>query len=224
MRVLIVDDHAVTREGLRQFLLRRDPTTEVVEAASCAESVAAVTTQDFALVLLDLGLADAQGIEALSRLRDAAPGMSVVVFSGNDDPDTVAEVLELGARGFLSKGAPADEFRNALADVMDGLVRVPSGVIAAQARMVSPRAPEAFSSVMGRTIAALTPRQREVLDLIVAGLTNKLIGRALGISPETAKVHVSGVLRALGAPNRARVVVAAAAAGITFPHTGASRP
>jgi DNA-binding NarL/FixJ family response regulator len=218
MRVLIVDDHAVAREGLRQFLLARTPAPAVREAASCAEAIALATAEAFALALLDLGLSDARGVEALARLREAAPGLPVVVFSGTDDPDTVAEALELGARGFLSKGAAADAFRSGLGDVMDGVVRVPDGVIAAQARALAPRSPETFAATMGRTIGDLTPRQREVLDLIVAGLTNKLIGRSLGISPETAKVHVSGVLRALGVPNRARAVVAAAAAGIAFPH------
>ena len=223
MRILIVDDHAVTREGLRQFIDRHEAHPEVLEAATCAEALERATADAPSLALLDLGLPDATGLDALRRLREAAPQLPVVVFSASDDADSVREALALGARGFISKSADAAMFQQALTNVLDGIVHVPASAIAAEARAVTDASPAAFADQMRSTILALTPRQREVLDLLVDGLTNKHIGKALGISPETAKIHVSGVLKALRAPNRARAVVAAAAAGMRFPQGGASR-
>lgn len=218
MHILIVEDHAVTREGLRQFLIRHDHSASIEEAADCGEALGKIAVTDFSLVLLDLTLPDAQGMRALDRVREAAPGLPVVVFSGSDDHDTVTEALQRGARGFISKSADSDAFHQALKDAVSGRISVSETII----RAVSQGAGggiHAYRDRMRNAVGTLTPRQREVLDLIVDGLSNKLIARRLEISPETAKIHVSGVLRAFGVPSRPMAVVAAAAAGLLFPLT-----
>lgn len=224
MRILIVDDHAVTREGLRQFIARHEAHTDILEAGTCAEALRLAAAEAPSLALLDLGLPDARGMDGLARMREAAPQLPVVVFSASDDADSVRQALALGARGFITKSADAAMFQRALTDVLGGVVHVPDSAIAAEAREVAEASPAAFADQMRRIILALTPRQREVLDLLIDGMTNKHIGKELGISPETAKIHVSGVLKALHAPNRARAVVAAAAACMRFPQGRMARP
>ena len=218
MHILIVDDHAVTREGLRQFLIKHNRGISVDDAESCGAALVKIAATAYSLVLLDLALHDADGMRALDMVREAAPGLPVVVFSGSDDHDTVTEALQHGARGFISKSVDLDAFNQALTNAIRGQISVSEKVIRAASRE-SDSDTDAYRARMREAVNALTPRQHEVLSLIIDGLSNKLIARRLAISPETAKIHVSGVLRALGVPSRSLAVVAAAAAGLLFPFT-----
>ncbi|MBL8379690.1 MAG: response regulator transcription factor [Burkholderiales bacterium] len=217
MKVLIAEDHAIVREGLRRVVAERAPDLEIAEAGSCAQALAALADRAITLILLDLGLPDASDIDALERIRAAAPDLPVIVFSADDGADRVLRCIEAGARCFVPKSADTETFGAALGAVLAGAVWVPETTIAAQARDLAAESVAGFRARMSEAVATLTPRQREVLHLIIDGLSNKGIGRALSISPETAKIHVSGVLKALGVPNRARAIVAASAAGLQLP-------
>src|SRR5687767_3622047 len=155
------------------------------------------------LVMLDLGLPGYSGIGALERLRARFPGLPVVVVSGDRNPSTINAALDLGAMGFIPKSAPSDVFLSAVRLVASGGIYVPVEALnAAPAPSSAPSAPD------------LSPRQKEVLALLLKGLPNKLIARKLDISENTTKVHVSAVLHALGVGTRTQALIAANRLGL----------
>lgn len=206
MHILIVDDHALVREGLASLLrgLRADCT--IVEAASCSAGLQAAALRPMDLALLDLGLPDMPGFVALETLRERFPEMPTAVVSASEDPATVVRCLDLGAKAFVPKSAPAARIRAALEALLDGRVALPDGVTAAQPGQTAD--PAAWR---------LTGRQREVLALLVAGLPNKRIAQRLGIAESTVKIHVSALLRELGAASRTQALIAVARAGLRLP-------
>lgn len=206
MRILIVDDHALVREGLASILkgLRADAT--IVEAETCAAGLQAAALQPMELALVDLGLPDMPGFVALETLRERFPEMPTVVVSAREDPATVVRCLDLGAKAFVPKSAPAARVRSALEALLDGRVTLPDSVTAG-APAGSGEAPS----------WNLTERQREVLALLVAGLPNKLIARRLDIAESTVKIHVSAILRELRVASRTQALIAAARAGVRLP-------
>ncbi|HVL58329.1 MAG TPA: response regulator transcription factor [Burkholderiaceae bacterium] len=215
LKVLIVDDHPLMRGALRIAAESLSEAVEIAMAGTLAEALAQLrgpVAHD--LIILDLTLPDARGIEALQRLRDLHPEIAVTVISGDTERSTILRCLDAGACGFIPKSASHERTITALRQVLTGGVYLPPEAAARQdfATMQPPSVPfGADPRQLG-----LTERQMDVLRLLLQGLPNKLICRRLELAEGTVKVHVSAVLRALGVRTRTQAVVAAARLGLKF--------
>ncbi len=200
IRVLIVDDHPVVREGLRALLGTQNDMTVVGEAATGKEALLRLKEDSPDIVLLDLMLPDANGpsvVEALLKERSMVKIILVSSFAGEGD---VRSTLEAGAKGYLLKGAPKEEIFAAIRGVFSGLLFV--------AQYAAERL--AASTHMQK----LTDRELQVLELIVAGRSNKEIARSLGVGEGTIKSHVHNILEKLGVRDRPAAITTAIKKGI----------
>jgi NarL family two-component system response regulator LiaR len=200
IRVLIVDDHAVVREGLRTFL-ELQPGLEVVGEAGDGEEalpLAEELTPD--VILMDLVMPKLDGVGAMRELRERVPGARVIVLTSFLDDDRLMPAIRAGAAGYLLKNVQPQELARAirLADAGETLIDP-----AVAARIV-----EAVTDGDGaQPDQALTPREQEVLDLIARGFSNKRIARELGVAEKTVKTHVSHVLAKLGVSDRTQAAL-----------------
>lgn len=205
MKILVVDDHALVREGLRQVLKGLDEQVEVLESAHCtgAFEIAALHP-DLDLVLLDYHLPDMNGLDALALFSQNHPELPIVMLSGSANPRVVRQVMERGASGFITKASVSSKLLSILSLVLAGEVYVPTELLNASDLPYQPAADTASASPQ------LTSRQLEVLYLLLEGRSNKEISQLLQLSDETTKNHVTGVLRAFGVQTRVQAVLAAA--------------
>lgn len=210
MKILIIDDHALVREGIALVLRSLRPEAVIVQADNCQSGIEAARREAFDMVLLDLQLPDMPGFVALERFRSEHASLPVVVVSGLEDRDTVLRTLDMGAKAFVPKSADSSKIRHALEALLDGRVYLPDSVVGAGAGV----APQA---VRPESNWNLTDRQREVLALVVAGLPNKLIARKLVIAESTVKIHVSAILRELRVTSRTQALIAVARSGVRLP-------
>jgi DNA-binding NarL/FixJ family response regulator len=205
MKLLIVDDHAILREGLAAMLRQAGPDTEVLQAGDGAEGVRlAETHQDLDAVFLDLEMPGVDGMSAVPELGRRRPDLPVIVLSSSEDPQDVRRALALGALGYVPKSAAPQTLLSALALVLSGNVYVPPLMLNA----VTAAGGHAGANGSGPR-AALTERQLEVLRLLSDGLSNKEIGRALGLSDKTVKVHITTIFKTLNVVNRTQAASAA---------------
>jgi DNA-binding NarL/FixJ family response regulator len=216
VKVLLVDDHALLREGValvmeREFLSR----LQLLQAGSLAEMRAMVAQHaDIQLVLLDLTLPDGNGIAELPRLREVAPNARIVALSADESNETVMAAINAGAAGFIPKTVQSGAMLQALRVVLDGGIYLPS---AALDRRTAPR-PGGPSWVRPPALSpeqiGFSPRQADVLRMLIDGLPNKAIGRELEMSDSTVKTHLAAIFRKLDANSRTQAVVAAARLGL----------
>ena len=205
MKILVADDHALFRDGLRYLLGQLGAPVEVFEAKDGAGALELVEVHpDLELVLLDLAMPGIDGLAGLRLLRARCPAVPVVILSGSEEPADVRQALDAGALGFIPKSSTSQVMLNALRLVLSGGAYVPPSYLE---RAQSVRVPLAASSVDS---LGLTPRQLDVLRLLGQGHSNKEIARVLDLAEGTVKLHISAILRALGVNNRTRAVVAAA--------------
>ena len=205
MKLLLVDDHAMFREGLSLLIAQHFQDVEVLQAERLARAIALVKQHvDLDVVLLDLALPDSQGLDALPRLHEATPNARIVVLSADDSAGTVRGAIEQGAAGFIPKTAQGSTLRAALDVVLGGGVYLPGSPAPAP------------TGASGRALD-LSPRQAEVLHLLIRGASNKHICRELAMAESTVKTHVSAIFRRLEVTNRTQAVFAAARLGLRQP-------
>jgi DNA-binding NarL/FixJ family response regulator len=218
MKVLLVDDHALFREGLRLLLQRMGDQFEVLEAGDCDSAFDLIKlTPDLGLILLDLALPDMPGLDALTMIRTHHPGIPVVVISAAEDRPSVLEAINRGAMGFIPKSSDSSLLMNALQLVLAKGVYIPASVLTNPFN-ASETTPKSMLEKKNGTLRelGLSERQIEVLSLMVQGLPNKLIARKLVLSEPTVKSHVTAALRALNVGNRTQAVLAVGRLGYTF--------
>jgi DNA-binding NarL/FixJ family response regulator len=195
MKILLVDDHALFRAGLRMLLAALGKDVAVIEAATADEALAIVRAEaDIALCLLDLSLKSSEGLSLLGALKQEAPNLVIVVVSGADDSLTIRNCIEAGAMSFIPKSATPEVLTHALRQVLKGEVYLPEQVA---------------SDVESEPRPLLTVRQREVLKYLSQGLPTKLIARRLELSEYTIKEHIALIFQALHVHNRTEAVICA---------------
>jgi DNA-binding NarL/FixJ family response regulator len=216
MKILVVDDHALVRAGLRHVLQELDDAgVEVLEAGSGSAAFALADEHpDLDLVLLDLNMPDMGGIDALDELGRRHPDIPVVVLSGVDDLDSMRAGFDHGAAGFIHKSALSDVLVSAIRLVFSGGVYVPPQMLEHSEMAAPTLSAQHLLGSGGNPALNLTERQQEVLQLVLQGKTNKEICRTLSLAEPTVKVHVSAILRILGVQSRTQAVLAATRLGI----------
>ena len=201
LQILLIDDHALFRSGMRLVLLAGLPEAQVIEAESLEQAVR-TNSQSPSIVLLDIQLQGVSGLEGLGLLQQRWPNVPVVMLSSVMAPETVRLALARGAAAFVSK---ADTAEKIIAVVQQTLGSGPAGASNANA------APDAGSRL---SKSRLTPRQCEVLDLLCEGLSNKMIAKRMELSEFTVRGHVQAVLILLRVQSRSQVTFAARRAGL----------
>ncbi|EHR69003.1 response regulator containing a CheY-like receiver domain and an HTH DNA-binding domain [Burkholderiales bacterium JOSHI_001] len=220
MSVLLVDDHPLFCDALAMLCERHWPGMRVRSCGTLAQALVAVHAAQPSLLLLDLGLPDAQGLDALRQLRLASPDTPLVVLSADERTQTVTAAIEAGAAGFIAKTANATQMCGSLQTVLDGGVCVPAGCLGDVHAAAAQR--HAGADAGGWPHAQdheLSARQVDVLRLLVQGKPNKAISRELALSESTVKTHVAAVFRKLGVSNRTQAVLAAARLGLRLNRT-----
>ncbi len=212
MRILIADDHTLFRRGLSLLLEQLYPDVELLEATDVASALAlGETLQSCDLVLLDLAMPGMEGLNGLERIRQAAPRTRVVMLSATSDAEAVRSAIGQGARGYIPKSASDEALRHALSLVMAGEIYVPASVLSeiSAERSDEPHLPA------DSPLRRLTVRQRDTLELLVRGLSNKEIARDLGLLESTVKAHLKVILKKLGAANRTQAALMATQMGMS---------
>jgi DNA-binding NarL/FixJ family response regulator len=204
VKILVVDDHALVREGLRQVLKGLEENLEVLQAGTCEHAFAMAQTHgDLDLVLLDYHLPDMNGLAALVIFGERHPELPIVLLSGSANIQIMRQVLQAGAAGFVTKSCVSDELLRAVRSVLNGDIYLPQELNGAST--LEACAPG------GRPV--LTQRQELVLRCLLDGLANREIADHLHVSEETVKTHVTAILRHFEVQNRTQAVVAAARIG-----------
>lgn len=206
MKILVVDDHALVREGLRQVLKGLGEGVEVLEASTCARAFALADMHaDLDLLMLDYHLPDMDGLTALTLLGERHPELPVFVLSGSSNSDIMSQMLAKGAAGFMTKSGMSEELLVAVRNVLNGDVYVPANMLNLPRNdTVEEPAPEA---------PEFSRRQVQVLQLLLDGHSNREISQRLFLSEETIKTHVKTILRGFGVHTRMQAVLAAARCG-----------
>ena len=208
--MLVVDDNEVVREGLRAFLELQNGIEVAGEATDGEEAIAVAERLDPDVVLMDLVMPKLDGLGAMRELRKRVPRARVIVLTSFLDDDKLLPALRAGAAGYLLKNAPPPELARA--------VRAAHAGEALLDPVVAARLVETLTGD-GDPLDRLTPREREVLELIGRGFPNKRIARRLEVSEKTVKTHVGHVLAKLGVTDRTQAAVVAVRAGLVDPRS-----
>jgi NarL family two-component system response regulator LiaR len=205
IRVLVVDDHAVVREGLRTFLRLQEGIDVVGEAGDGVEAVAEAGRVTPDVVLMDLEMPRLDGVAAMQQIRAARSETRVIVLTSFGDDDKLLPAVRAGAAGYLLKSAAPQEVVRAIRAAHDGDA------------VIDPKAAGRLLEALARTPAAtqpLTPRERDVLTCVCRGMSNKQIARELGLAEKTVKTHVGHILAKLGVTDRTQAALLAVREGL----------
>lgn len=239
MKVLLIDDHPLILSALQTVIAGLDESVSMVGVETAAEARQRLKDEDdFDLVLLDLQLGDASGFDVLEEFRSVYPALPVVVISASDRASDVIRSIDMGAMGFVPKRSSTEVLAQALRLVMSGGIYVPPMSLGSEAPAAPAPGPTGqaarlqqisqlatateYQMQTGLESLSLTPRQTDVLALLLQGKPNKLIARELGVSVETVKDHVAAVLKALGVNSRTQAVLAVSQMGQRTPEQGFS--
>ncbi|WP_298914978.1 response regulator transcription factor [uncultured Algimonas sp.] len=193
--LLVIDDHPLVRDALCANLARAGFDT-VRTASTLSEGLPLIADGRPDLVLLDLELGDASGLEGLSRLQGTVPDLPVMIVSSHDDPSLIARARALGAKGFLTKNEPGEAIAAAVRTVLEGGEAFPEALT-----------PERAEDSPAQRLTTLTPAQRRVTGFLAEGLLNKQIAFEMGISEATVKAHMTAIFRKLGVNNRTQALL-----------------
>ncbi len=205
LKVLVVEDHALVREGLLATLSGLGAETKTIGVPDANEAIGVLEKEDVDMMILDLMLPGTKGQTFLPLVRRRFPTVPVVVLSALDDADTVSKVMKAGASGFVSKAGSSTELLDALRAVLSGEIYLPQKLQELASRSESPQ-------IEGKPVAqrfGLTAAQARVLDLLAEGRSNRQIGELLGLTEGTVKIHVSAIMKAMGVSNRAEAALMA---------------
>jgi DNA-binding NarL/FixJ family response regulator len=219
IRVLLVDDHAMVRRGMRDFLSLHDDLEVVGEAADGAAAIEGAATLRPDVVVMDLLMPGVDGIEATARIKTANPDVEIVAITSFIEEARIIAALEAGAAGFLLKDAEADELAAAIRAAASGEVHLDPAVagIVARRMRVGAGGGSAGGGPGTDAFRTLTARERDVLDGIARGLSNRAIADELGITERTARTHVSNILAKLGLSSRTQAALLAVQHGLDGP-------
>jgi DNA-binding NarL/FixJ family response regulator len=198
--IVIVDDHPLFRDALKQTLAASFKDLRLSEAGSLEELSAVMEQGVVDLVLLDLTMPGVQGFSGLMYLRAANPQTPVVIVSANENPSVIRRCLEFGASGFIPKSLPISRIREAIGAILNGEFWMPDEIDLGQSTGRNAQVAERLST--------LTPQQFRVLMMLGEGLLNKQIAYQLSVSEATVKAHVSAILQKLGVESRTQAVIA----------------
>lgn len=217
MRILLADDHAMVRDGLVPFLERLQPDTEVIEAGSFPEAQQAARNHpDLGLAILDLYMPGMNGLSGLTALRQEFPALPIVILSGSTKPEDALQVIENGACGFVPKTMRGETILGVLRLVLSGEKYIPPFLFDYREGPGNASAQTNGTSASAAPLAQLTPRERDILEMIVDGAPNKVIARELTLQEVTVKAHLRNMFRKLSVANRteaARIALLAGMAG-----------
>ncbi len=208
MKILIADDHALFREGIRHVLDELAESITVLEAANCETTIRhAADHPDLDLVLLDLNMPGKDGFAALELLASRYPALPVVILSGSDRRSDMQRSLDAGALGFIPKSTTSAVMMTALRLVFSGGIYVPPAMAFSEAQV----------GVDTQQPYHLTPRQLEILAVLMQGRSNKEIARCFDLAEATVKMHVTAIFKSLGVSNRTQAALVAEKLGLELP-------
>lgn len=205
LNLLVVEDHALVREGLLATLKHLGEKTRIFGVADANEAIGVLESVDIDMMILDLMLPGTKGQTFLPVVRRRFPTVPVVVLSALDDVDTVSRVMQAGASGFVSKSDSSAELLDALRAVLSGEVYLPPKL-----QELTYRSESAHGE--GKSLSqrfGLTAAQARVLDLLTEGRSNRQIGELLGLTEGTVKIHVSAIMKAMNVSNRSEAALMA---------------
>lgn len=208
IRVLVVDDHAMVAEGMATILGDQDDIDVVAVAGTVADALRLAATRDPNVVVMDYRLPDGQGTEAARRIREEDPRVQIVMVTASGHDTVLADALDAGCAGFVTKDRAADDVVAAVRAAHAGEATIPPAMLARLLpRLRSNR----------RDVGVLTPREQEILQLLAQGLSNSDITERLVVSPSTVRNHVQNILRKLDAHSRLEAVATAVREGLVRP-------
>ena len=208
MEILLVDDHALFREGLCHVLNGLDNEINILQASNFEQALHYVTTNpDLDLVLLDLNIPGKDGFTALDTLAGHYPAIPVVIISASNQRSDIQQALDAGAMNYIPKESTSSIMLNALKLILAGGIYVPPNML--QSNQL---APQTANNTRG-----LTPRQLQVLALLVRGCANKEIASQMQLAEATVKMHVTAILKTLGVTNRTQAAMAVEKLGLVLP-------
>lgn len=207
IRVLVIDDNAIFRQGMRQLVDSIDGLEVSAVAADGASGVDAALALQVDIVLMDLAMPGLSGIDATRKLTAAAPHIGIIAMTMLEDDDMIVQALRAGARGYLVKGAAQREILDTIRGVHAGQAVIGSDIARRLAGLVGGSAPK-------DPFPDLTDREREILDLLAGGATTIQIADRFGLSPKTVRNHLSSTFTKIEAVDRTQAVLKARAAGL----------
>jgi DNA-binding NarL/FixJ family response regulator len=209
MKLLIVDDHAVVREGVAAMLIQANPGSDILQAETAETGLAlAAAHPDLTAIILDFTMPGLAGAAAIQAFGAARPDVPLIVLSASEHPPDVQRAIDAGALGYVPKSATPKTIMLALGLVLQGEMYLPPLLLAPAAALP----PDAAARAPG--LARLTERQLEILAMLTSGLPNKVIANRIGVSEKTVKAHVTAIFKALDVVNRTQAAKAARAAGL----------
>lgn len=213
--LMVADDHPLFRDAISAVITTGLPGSTLLEAASLSQTlVLAEENQELDLLLLDLGLPDAEGLSGLETLRQRFPGLAVAIVSAQQERRLVLDAITLGAVGYIPKSTPRQELLAAIDQILAGQVYLPPDIMRQPPETPSEPAVTSPDTQLRQRLTYLTAKQLDVLSCMTTGISNKLIARELNIAETTVKTHVSAILRKLNAASRVQAIVMAAEADL----------